>query len=127
MESNNVIIFLEKYDYTYTVKDKIITTNLNLSQNVIIDLSNSQKVIITDQLVSWNFLTGGITMSLKNAIIYNFVAMLFFGFFCQYLEFSNKDFSSLLLVFIGWVLIFTSYYTINLASFKQEIINCTSE
>ncbi|MCV9933053.1 hypothetical protein OIU80_12240 [Flavobacterium sp. LS1R47] len=127
MEYNKVIRFLEKYDYTYTVKDKIITTNLNLSQNVIIDLSNSQKVIISDELVNWNFLTGGIIMSLKKAIIYNFVAMVFFVFFCQYLEFSNKDFSSLLLVFIGWVLIFTSYYSINLASFKQGIIHCTSE
>lgn len=125
MKSSQITQILEKYNYVYTVKQDIITINIDFSQNVIIDLSSPEKIIIRDELVSWNFLTGGLKMSLKNSILYNFVLTLFFGFFCQYLNFLNYNFTNLFLTFISWVLIFTTFYLIKLESFKLQFITLT--
>lgn len=127
MKINEIVKILEKYNYSYTLKNEVLTVNLEFCQNVIIDLSNTEKVIISDQLISWNFLTGGIKMSIKNAIIYNFVLMLIFGLMCQYLEFLNQNFTNLFLTFITWVIVFSTFYLIRLESFKQQVINWTSQ
>ncbi|TCN60558.1 hypothetical protein D0809_01535 [Flavobacterium circumlabens] len=125
MNSDEIIIFLEKYNYKYTVKQNLITVNLEFSQNVIIDLSSPGKLKISDQLVSWNFLTGVITMSLKNAFVYNFVLTVFFGFFCQYAEVLNHNLTNIYLTFISWILIFIIFYLIKLESFKLQLIAAT--
>ncbi|WP_073409589.1 hypothetical protein [Flavobacterium johnsoniae] len=76
---------------------------------------------ISDYLESWNFLTGGIKMSLKNAILYNFFLLLFFGFLCQYLQFTGNSLTNLFLTFIGWVLLFSAFYLIKLEGFKLQL------
>lgn len=126
MKSDEIIKFLEKYNYRYTLKQDLITVHLEFSQNVIIDLSRPEKVLISDQLVGWNFLTGVIKMSLKNALVYNFVLTVFFGFLCQYSEFSGHNFTNLFLTLIGWVLIFSVFYLIKLESFKLQIVKSTN-
>lgn len=122
MELNKIITILEENNYKYIVKDKVIVVTLEFSQHVIIDLSNSNKTIISDQLVNWNFLTGCFKMSLKNAILYNFILLLFFGFFCQYAALINQDFTSLFLTFIAWILLFASFYLIKLENFKLQLL-----
>lgn len=121
MELNKIIETLDKYDYKYNLKNNTITVNLEFSQNVVIDLSNPSKIIISDYLVSWNFLTGGIKMNLKNAILYNFFLLLFFGFLCQYLQFTGNSLTNLFLTFIGWVLLFSTFYLIKLEGFKLQL------
>ena len=121
MELNKIIETLDKYDYKYNLKNDTITVNLEFSQNVVIDLSNPSKIIISDYLVSWNFLTGGIKMSLKNAILYNFFLLLFFGFLCQYLQFTGNSLTNLFLTFIGWILLFSTFYLIKLEGFKLQL------
>jgi hypothetical protein len=121
MEINKITEILEENNYKYQVKNQVIVVSLDLSQNVVIDLSNSSKIIISDYLNNWNFLTGCIKMSLKNAILYNFVLLLFFGFFCQYTEFIDYNFTSLLLTFIAWILLFSIFYLIKLESFKLQL------
>lgn len=121
MELNKIIEILEKYDYKYKLKRDTIIVTLEFSQNVVIDLSNPSKIIVSDYLESWNFLTGGIKMSLKNAILYNFFLLLFFGFLCQYLEFTGNSLTNLFLTFIGWVLLFSTFYLIKLEGFKLQI------
>lgn len=121
MELNKITEILEENNYKYQVKNQVIVVSLDLSQNVVIDLSNSSKIIISDYLNNWNFLTGCIKMSLKNAILYNFVLLLFFGFFCQYTEFIDYNFTSLLLTFIAWILLFSIFYLIKLESFKLRL------
>lgn len=120
MELNKITKILEKNNYKYKVKNQIIIVSLEFSQNVVIDLSNSSKIIISDHLANWNFLTGCIKMSLKNAFLYNFMLLLFFGFFCQYAAFIDYNFTSLLLTFIAWVLLFSMFYLIKLESFKLQ-------
>lgn len=120
MELNKITKILEENNYKYKVKNQIIVVSLEFSQNVIIDLSDSSKIIISDNFDNWNFLTGYIKMSLKNAILYNFVLLIFFGFFCQYAAFIDYNFTSLLLTFIAWVLLFSIFYLIKLESFKLQ-------
>ncbi|MBP4136509.1 hypothetical protein [Flavobacterium geliluteum] len=122
MRRDEILKILEENNYKYNLKNDVIIVNLEFCQNIIIDLSSPQKTVITDQLVNWNFLTGAIKMSLKNAVLYNFFLLIFFGFFCQYAEFINQNYTSLLLIFIGWVLLFTIFYLIKLESFKLQFI-----
>lgn len=120
MELNKITKILEENNYKYKVKNQIIVVSLEFSQNVVFDLSNSSKIIISDELANWNFLTGCIKMNLKNAILYNFILLIFFGFFCQYAAFIDYNFTSLLLTFIAWVLLFSIFYLIKLESFKLQ-------
>lgn len=121
MESERIIKTLEQNNYKFKLSANTIIIHLDFSQNIIIDTSNSEKILISDQLVNWNFLTGCIKMSLKNAILYNFVLLIFFGFFCQYAEFIDQNYTSLLLTFIAWVLLFSTFYLIKLESFKLQL------
>jgi len=120
MEVNKVITLLEENNYKYNLKNEVITVHLDFSQNVIIDLSDAQKIIISDQLTGWNFLTGYIKMSLKNAVLYNFILLLFAGFLSHYVILIGQNMISLLILLIGWVLMFTTYYLIKLESFKLQ-------
>ncbi|MFH6992430.1 hypothetical protein [Flavobacterium sp. FlaQc-48] len=120
MELNKITKILEENNYKYKVKNQVIVVSLEFSQNVVFDLSNSSKIIISDHLANWNFLTGCIKMNLKNAILYNFILLIFFGFFCQYAAFIDYNFTSLLLTFIAWVLLFSIFYLIKLESFKLQ-------
>ncbi len=122
MKSTEIIKVLQNYNYQYTLNKEVITVNLELSQNVIIDVSNPEKIIISDLLTGWNFLTGMIAMSLKKAILYNFGLTLFFGFLCHYLEFTNQNYTNLFLLFVSWILIFIIFYLIKLESFKLQLI-----
>lgn len=125
MELNKIVETLEKHNYKYELRNKTIIVTLEFSQNVMIDLSNPSKIIISDYLVNWNFLTGCIKMSLKNAILYNFILLLFFGFFCQYTQFTGYQLTNLLMTFMGWVLLFSTFYLIKLESFKLQLITIT--
>lgn len=127
MELNKIIKILEENNYKYKVKNQVIVVSLEFSQNVVIDLSNASKIVISDDLVNWNFLTGCIKMSLKNAILYNFILLIFFGFFCQYAAFIEYNFTCLLLTFIAWVLLFSVFYLIKLESFKLQFKILTKE
>jgi hypothetical protein len=125
MELNKVIAILDENNFKYSVKNEIVIVFLEFSQDVIIDLSDSGKVKISDQLVGWNFLTGCIKMSLKQAFLYNFFLLVFLGFLCQYAQLINQDFTSLLLLLIGWILMFTTFYLVKLESFKLQFIALT--
>jgi hypothetical protein len=96
---------------------------MSFSQNIIIDLFVPEKVIITDKLVSWNFLTGANKMSLKGALLYNFIALIFFGSFCQYLQLFNHNYTGFLILFVAWVLLSSFFYLIKLESLRQKLIN----
>lgn len=125
MKSSEIATILEQNNYNYSIQNEIITVKLDFAQKVIIDLSNPQKTILKDQLSGWNFLTGYIKMSLKNAILYNFVLILFFGFLSQYAVLIGHNITSLLILAIGWIIIFVIYYTIKLESFKLQFLALT--
>lgn len=127
MEKEKVLNFLNKYNYSYSEKNNSIVVKLELAQQVRIEFDEPNKIIIKDKLIGWNFLTGMIEMTLKNALIYNFVATIVFGILCIYSE--NKENGlhaiSLFLVLITWIILFSGFYIVKLESFKNQIINWT--
>ena len=126
MDKENILLFLNKYNYNYSEKKDFIFIQLDFAQQIKIDFSQPDKIIITDKLVSWNFLTGIIEMSLKNALIYNFVGTIIFGFICLYSSHKSNGFdgTALFLIFITWIITFSSFYLIKLEGFKTQIIYC---
>jgi hypothetical protein len=127
MEKEKVIKFLNKYDYNYSEKDNSIFVKLEFALQVKIEFNEPNKIIIKDKLIGWNFLTGMIEMTLKNALIYNFIGTIIFGIFCMYSE--NKENGvnaiSIFLVFITWIILFSGFYIVKLENFKNQIINWT--
>ena len=125
MEKEKVLNFLDKYNYSYSEKNNSIIVKLELAQQVKIEFDEANKIIIKDKLIGWNFLTGMIEMSLKNALIYNFVATILFGILCMYSENKENGLNviALFLVFLTWIILFSGFYLVKLESFKNQIIN----
>ncbi|WP_395043679.1 hypothetical protein [Flavobacterium sp.] len=120
---------LSKYDYQFVENTNSLIIKLDFSHQVSIDFMSNGQIIIKDKLVHWNFLTGGISMSLKNAMIYNFIGIVVFTGLSTF-EFSGNFNLNLIPFFIGyvaWVLMFTAFYNIKLESFKVQIITWTNE
>ena len=116
---------LEKYNFSFQEGNQEIRVKLDFNQQMIISFSES-KIIISEKLVGWNFLTGALEMSLKNAMIYNFIATVMFSFLCLF-QSSGFNFISLFLGFITWVLMWTVFYLVKSESFKQQVIGWTKE
>lgn len=129
MDREKVLKFLEKFNYNYVEQGDKVKVNLDFSHQIIIDFTNSNKVVIKDKLKAWNFLTGMIQMSLKNAMIYNFLGTIVIGIFFLFenMQSTKINFVGIFLIFITWILLFTFYYLIRSESFKEQIINLIKE
>ena len=125
MEKDKILNFLDKFDFNYSNDNQKIVVNLDFAQKVIIELKDGDKIKISDKLTGWNFLTGLISMSLKNAMVYNFVGGIIIGFLFITLQLRNSEINMvpIYLVFILWVLMFSVYYLIKLESFKNQVMN----
>ena len=129
MEKQKVLNFLNKYNFIYSEKNNSIFVKLELAQQIEIEFNEPNKIIIKDKLTGWNFLTGIIEMSLKNALIYNFVGMLILGTLTMISANENNglDFIPFLFVFSTWVILFSVFYIVKLENFKNQVINWTKE
>ena len=125
MEKDKILNFLDKFDFNYSNDNQKIVVNLDFAQKVIIELKDGDKIKISDKLTGWNFLTGLISMSLKNAMVYNFVGGIIIGFLFITLQLRNSEINMvpIYLVFILWVLMFSVYFLIKLESFKNQLMN----
>lgn len=126
MNRDKILNALDKYDYKYIHQNEIIIVKLDYAQQIIIDLKNPDKVIIKDKLVGWNFLTGSIQMSIKNAMLYNFVGLILFSFLLILKDNQQQIFTPFFLTFITWVLMWTIFYHVKSESLKQQIISWTA-
>tara|TARA_B100000787_G_scaffold167979_1_gene155835 strand:- start:199 stop:573 length:375 start_codon:yes stop_codon:yes gene_type:complete len=102
-------------------KNNKIIVKLDFAQRIIIDFSDQKKIKITDRLVGWNFLTGLIEMSIKNATLYNFIGALIMTFLFVYLdlEYSGLNLVFFFLAFIIWVLLWTIFYLVKSENLKR--------
>ena len=127
MEKEKVLNFLNKYNYNYSEKNNSIFVKLELAQQVKIEFDEPNKIIIKDKLIGWNFLTGMIEMSLKNALIYKFVGTILLGILCMYSENEENGLNiiPMFLVYITWIILFSGYYVVKLEGLKNQIINWT--
>lgn len=128
MDKIQILNFLTKYNFKYSENTEVITVNLDFAQKVILDFSEPEKLKINDRLTGWNFLTGLISMSLKHAIIYNFVVAAIIGILFINLQVENSEFSltPFYLVLMLWILLFSGYYLVKLENFKSQIMNLRS-
>ncbi len=124
METNQTEKMLNKFGYKYVKTNSKITIILDYSLRVIIDFSNPEKIIITDQLVGWNFLTGILEMSLKRAFLYNFIGIIIATFLFLFLDLSSKGMNLyyFYLVAIFMVVFWSIFYIQKSENMKQNII-----
>lgn len=122
MNSEKILNALDKYNYKYIHQKGVIIVKLDYAQQIMIDLTNSDKVIVKDKLVGWNFLTGSIQMNLKNAMLYNFVGLILFNFLLIATDDSTQLLLPFFLTFIAWVLMWTIFYHVKSESLKQQVI-----
>ena len=115
---------LKKFDYKFEKKNNKIIVKSEFAQRIIIDFSELDKVIITDRLVGWNFLTGLIEMSIKNATVYNFFGAIVMTFLFVYLdlEYDGLNLVFFFLAFIIWVILWTTFYLVKAENIKRNII-----
>lgn len=112
---------LNKFDYQFEKTKNKIVVKSDFAQRIIIDFSDPEKVKITDRLVGSNFLTGLIEMSLKNAILYNFIGTLGMTilFVYLYIEHGRMNFIFFFLVFLFWVLLWILFYLVKAENLKR--------
>ena len=124
MEKERTLEFLKKYDYKFSEEDHKIVVKLDFSHHVYLDFSENDKLKITDKLTGYNFLTGLLSMSFKNAVIYNGIMCFFALFIVSILNF--KGMGNNLLIIFGFIMIqylsFSLYYLIKLESFKIQLV-----
>lgn len=115
---------LDLYDYKYNLQKDSVEIKLGLSQNVIVDFSEQNKILIKDQLKPWNPLTGIIQMSMKSAVVYNTIALIVLLVIMFLLGMPNfiKELYFLLWIFIPWMLLWTIYYHVKAEHFKTTIV-----
>ncbi|MGJ8551246.1 hypothetical protein [Winogradskyella wichelsiae] len=125
MEIDKTEQLLNKFDYKFEKKNNQIIVKLDLAQRIIIDFSNPEKIKITDRLVGWNFLTGLIEMSIKNATIYNFIGALVLTIMFVYLdlEYDGINLIFFFLTFILWVILWTTFYLIKAENIKRTLMS----
>ena len=101
---------------------------MDFAQEVILDFSEPNKMKINDQLTGWNLLTGLIPMTLKHAIIYNFIVAVLVGILFVNIEDGNSglNFIPFYLSMLLWILLFSGYYLVKLENFKTQIMNVHS-
>ncbi|MDG1194756.1 MAG: hypothetical protein P8N27_04525, partial [Polaribacter sp.] len=78
---------LKQFNYKFIRKRNKLIIKMGFSQTMTIDFTNSEKIVISNKLVGWNFLSGIIEMSLMNAILYNFIAVLLVTFLFAFIDF----------------------------------------
>jgi hypothetical protein len=120
MQLNKTEEFLKKFDYNYSRNNEELIVKMNFSHKIFINFSNPEKIIITDKLIGWNFLTGIINMNIKKAVLFN----LFWGVILSFII-AFSDLKSGIFFFIAlmiWVLLWFSFYISKSENLKQILI-----
>jgi hypothetical protein len=116
---------LKRFDYRYERKNNELIIKMDFSQIMIIDFSDSEKIKIKDKLVEWNFLTGLIEMSIKNATLYNFIAAMVITFLFVFLDYKSDKINLMFffLAVIIWLLLWTIFYLVKAENLKRILIS----
>lgn len=121
MITNQICSSLEKFEYKYSKINNSIRINLDYKQVVIIEIIG-EKILINDELTSWNPLTGLVNMSLKKSLSYNTIGLILIYVFVLLINLSNEVnllftlFPSI--IFSTWIIIWSIYYLVKLEFFK---------
>lgn len=124
MEIDKTEALLKKFGYQFQRKNNELIIKMAFAQRVIVEFSEPDKIVIKDKLVGWNFLTGLIEMSIKNAILYNFIGAIIITFLFMFLnlKYSGLNMVFLFLAFMVLVLLWTMFYLIKAENLKRILI-----
>ncbi|WP_286853607.1 hypothetical protein [Xanthomarina sp.] len=124
MEIDKTEALLKKFGYQFQRKNNELIIKMAFAQRVIVEFSEPDKIVIKDKLVGWNFLTGLIEMSIKKAILYNFIGAIIITFLFMFLnlKYSGLNMVFLFLAFMVWVLLWTMFYLIKAENLKRILI-----
>ena len=116
---------LKRFDYRFEKKNNELIIKMDFSQRMIIDFSDAEKIIIKDKLVGWNFLTGLIEMSIKDATLYNFIGAMVITFLFFYLDlrYDGVNLIFFFLAAIMWLLLWTIFYLVKAENLKRILIS----
>ena len=116
---------LKRFDYSFEKNNNELIIKMDFSQRMIVDFSDAEKIIIKDKLVGWNFLTGLIEMSIKNATLYNFIGVIVITFLFFYLELTHVGVHLIFffLATIMWMLLWTMFYLIKAENLKRILMS----
>jgi hypothetical protein len=116
---------LKRFDYRFERKNNELIIKMDFSQIMIIDFSDSEKIKIKDKLVEWNFLTGLIEMSIKNATLYNFIAAMVITFLFVFLDYKSDKINLMFffLAVIIWLLLWKIFYLVKAENLKRILIS----
>lgn len=113
---------LSKFDYNYEKRNDQLEIKLGLGLRVTADFSKSEKILIEDKLTTWNFLSGTLDMSIRRAMIFNFVlTFILLGMLLIFLD-DEKALYALLLISILIQLLWSGYYVIKSEQMKHTLI-----
>ncbi|ALJ06338.1 hypothetical protein APS56_14855 [Pseudalgibacter alginicilyticus] len=121
MEIDSTEDFLKKFDYNYQRNNNQLIIEMDFSQKISIDFSNPEKVKITNKVIGWNFLTGIINMTIKNAAIFNLISGLILGFIFFFIDIKTGIF--FLIALVIWVLSWYTFYLSKTDTLKHFLIN----
>ena len=124
MEIDKTEALLKKFGYQFQRKNNELIIKMAFAQRVIVEFSEPDKIVIKDKLVGWNFLTGLIEMSIKKAILYNFIGAIIITFLFMFLnlKYSGLNMVFLFLAFMVWGLLWTMFYLIKAENLKRILI-----
>lgn len=113
---------LSKFDYNYEKRNDQLEIKLGLGLRVTADFSKSEKILIEDKLTTWNFLSGTLDMSIRRAMVFNFVlTFILLGMLLIFLD-DEKALYVLLLISILIQLLWSGYYVIKSEQMKHTLI-----
>lgn len=112
--------FLKKFDYNYERKNNELIIEMGFSQKVLVNFSNPSQIILTNKLIGWNFLTGIIPSSIKNALWINLIVGLILSSIIALSDLKAAVFFFLGLTF--WVLFWFTFYHSQFDKLKQFIL-----
>lgn len=116
--------FLKQFDYKYLRKENELVVIMEFSQRVSINFSDPKKVVITDKLIGWNFLTGMIHMSIKKALLFNLILG---GILSYSLSFINTELGLFaFFVYLIWIFLWSVFYLSKSENLKDIILNWNS-
>lgn len=112
--------FLKKFGYNYQRDNEELIVKMDFSHRIVINFSNPENIVITDKLIGWNFLTGLLNVSIRNAVLVNLVGGLILSFIIAL--FDLRAGIVFLLVLMIWVSFWFSFYISKSENLKQILI-----
>lgn len=113
---------LKRFDYAYKRKSELLEIKLDLGLRITVNFSEAGKIKLKEELVTWNFLTGTLHMSLKRALVVNFIGpAILIGIATFTYGRDHLLITIMFLLILFWSLLWSNYYLTKAEQMKQTL------